>query len=214
MSVGAICFTSSGSNGGCWVVLVFPRPFFGKMGFFFPYATYAKKKKVYATYTKKKINFRRKKKRDLRQKKKSYATYAKKKNKKATYAYFHNRVTLSSPSTGTADGGVVCLIIFIFSLLTKKRTPPPLQQCAPPPALSAAGWHVSSSYSSFPPLPARRQRRNGDTGTQTGIATSDAGCSTTMLAAFRGRIKFTGVHSPLSIINVVCKQRPFPTICK
>ena len=56
MSVGAICFTSSGSNGGCWVVLVFPRPFFfffGKMGFFFPYATYAKIKKVYATYTKK-----------------------------------------------------------------------------------------------------------------------------------------------------------------
>ena len=28
MSVGAICFTSSGSNGGCWVVLVFPRLFF------------------------------------------------------------------------------------------------------------------------------------------------------------------------------------------
>ena len=51
MSVGAICFTSSGSNGGCWVVLVFPRPFLEKR-FFFPYATYAKKK-VYATYTKK-----------------------------------------------------------------------------------------------------------------------------------------------------------------
>ena len=28
MSVGAICFTSSGSNGSCWVVLVFPRLFF------------------------------------------------------------------------------------------------------------------------------------------------------------------------------------------
>ena len=78
MSVGAICFTSSGSNGGCWVVLVFPRLFFGKMGFFFPYATYAKKKKVYATYTKKKISVekknatyaKKKKLRDLRQKKK------------------------------------------------------------------------------------------------------------------------------------------------
>ena len=49
MFVGAICFTSSGSNGGCWVVLVFPRLliffFGGKKGFFFPYATYAKKKK-------------------------------------------------------------------------------------------------------------------------------------------------------------------------
>ena len=36
MSVGAICFTSCGSNGGCWVVLVFPRLFFWKKGFFFP----------------------------------------------------------------------------------------------------------------------------------------------------------------------------------
>ena len=71
MSVGAICFTSSGSNGGCWVVLVFPRLFFfffGKMGFFFPYATYAKKKSLRDLHQKK--NFRRKKKRDLRQKKK------------------------------------------------------------------------------------------------------------------------------------------------
>ena len=34
MSVGAICFTSSGSNGNCWVVLVFPRLFFVKNGFF------------------------------------------------------------------------------------------------------------------------------------------------------------------------------------
>ena len=70
MSVGAICFTSSGSNGGCWVVLVFPRLFFfGKNGFFFPIRDLRQKKKVYATYTKKKINFRRKK-RNLRQKKK------------------------------------------------------------------------------------------------------------------------------------------------
>ena len=55
MSVGAICFTSFGSNGGCWVGLVFPRPFFFFFGkrFFFPIAIYAKKK-VYATYTKKK----------------------------------------------------------------------------------------------------------------------------------------------------------------
>ena len=59
MSVGAICFTFSGSNGGCWVVLVFPRLFFGKMGFFFPYATYAKKKKI---LSKKKRNLRPKKK--------------------------------------------------------------------------------------------------------------------------------------------------------
>ena len=76
MSMGAICFTSSGSNGGCWVVLVFPRLFGGGggSGFFFP-ATYAKKK-VYATYTKK--IFRRKKNATYAQKK-SYATYAKKK---------------------------------------------------------------------------------------------------------------------------------------
>ena len=44
MSVGAICFTPSGSNGGCWVVLVFPRLFLEKR-VFFPYATYAKKNK-------------------------------------------------------------------------------------------------------------------------------------------------------------------------
>ena len=79
MSVGAICFTSSGSNGGCWVVLVFPRLFFWKNGFFSPIRDLRQKKKVYATYTKKK-NFPSKKKtrltpkkkklRDLRQKKK------------------------------------------------------------------------------------------------------------------------------------------------
>ena len=76
MSVGAICFTSSGSNGGCWVVLVFPRLFFGKMGFFSPYATYAKKKKFTRLTPKK--NFRRKKNATYA-KKKVYATYAKKK---------------------------------------------------------------------------------------------------------------------------------------
>ena len=42
MSVGAICFTSSG---GCWVALVPPPLFFLlKKGFFFPYTIYAKKK--------------------------------------------------------------------------------------------------------------------------------------------------------------------------
>ena len=76
MSVGAICFTSSGSNGGCWVVLLFPRLFFGKMGFF-SHTRLTPKKKVYATYTKKKKNFRRKKNATYA-KKKSYATYAKK----------------------------------------------------------------------------------------------------------------------------------------
>ena len=84
--MGAICFTSSGSNGGCWVVLVFPRLFFfffWKNGFFFAIRDEHQK-----------IKFPSKKKRDLRQKKKqSYATYAKK-NKKATYAHFHNRPTL------------------------------------------------------------------------------------------------------------------------
>ena len=68
MSVGAICFTSSGSNGGCWVVLVFPRLFLGKMGFF-PHTRLTPKKK-FTRLTPKKKNFRRKKKRDLRQKKK------------------------------------------------------------------------------------------------------------------------------------------------
>ena len=54
MSVGAICFTSSGSNGGCWVVLVFPRLFFffRKKGFFSPYATYAKKKSLHDLHQK------------------------------------------------------------------------------------------------------------------------------------------------------------------
>ena len=81
MSVGAICFTSSGSNGGCWVVLVFPRFFFffGKNCFFFPM-------------------------RDLRQKKKflskKNAAYSKK-NKKSSYAYFHDRATLSSHAIAT-----------------------------------------------------------------------------------------------------------------
>ena len=64
MSVGAICFTSSGSNGGCWVVLVYPPPlfcflfvFFLKKAFFFPCATYPPKK-GHATYTTKKSQSR------------------------------------------------------------------------------------------------------------------------------------------------------------
>ena len=93
MSVGAICFTSSGSNGGCWVVLVFPRFFFLKRDFFFPYATFAKKKSLCDLYQKK-ISVEKKD--ATYAKKKSYATYAKKRNKKASYTYFHNRGTLSS----------------------------------------------------------------------------------------------------------------------
>ena len=72
MSVGAICFTSSGSNGGCWVVLVFPRPppplfffFFLKNGFF-PH-TRLRPKEKFTRLTPKKISIE--KKRDLRQKK-------------------------------------------------------------------------------------------------------------------------------------------------
>ena len=84
MSVGAICFTSSGSNGGCWVVLVFPRLFFLEQGFFFSIHDFQQK-----TFPSKK------KKRDLRQKKK-LRDLLQKKNKTATYAYFHNRATLSS----------------------------------------------------------------------------------------------------------------------
>ena len=82
MSVGAICFTSSGSNGGCWVVLVFPRLFFGKMGFFFPYATYAKKKSLRDLHQKKK--FPSKKKTRLTPKKKVTRLTPKKKKKRLT----------------------------------------------------------------------------------------------------------------------------------
>ena len=103
MSVGAICFTSSGSNGGCWVVLVFPRLFLGKMGFFFHTRLTPKKKSLRDLHQKK--NFRRKKRRDLRRKKKVTRLTPKKKIKKATYAYFHNRVTLSSG--GGAPKGLV-----------------------------------------------------------------------------------------------------------
>ena len=54
MSVGAICFTSSSSNGGCWGLLVFPCLFFVFCFFekriFFPICDLRqKKKKVYVT---------------------------------------------------------------------------------------------------------------------------------------------------------------------
>ena len=113
MSVGAICFTSSGSNGGCWVVLVFPRLFFGKMGFFFPYATYAKKKKFTRLTPKKKI-FRRKKNATYAKKKKLRDLHHKK-NKKATYAYFHNRVTLSS--CAWVPEVLVCFFCVVFAVM-------------------------------------------------------------------------------------------------
>ena len=92
MSAGAKCFTSSGSNGGCWVVLVFPRLFLEKW-VFFSHTRLTPKKKVYATYTKKKFSVEKK----TRLAPKTKVTrLMPKKNKKATYAYFHNRATLSS----------------------------------------------------------------------------------------------------------------------
>ena len=95
MSVGAICFTSSGSNGGCWVVLVFPRLFFGKMGFFSPYATYAKKKKSLRDLHQKK-KFPSKKKRDLRQKKSLRDLRQKKKLRDLRQKKIKKRLTLIS----------------------------------------------------------------------------------------------------------------------
>ena len=93
MSVGAICFTSSGSNGGCWLVLVSPPPpplffYFKEKGSFFPCTIYAKKR--FTRLTPKKQNFRRTK---MRPRQKKKATYVK---KKPRYAYFHNRATFSS----------------------------------------------------------------------------------------------------------------------
>ena len=90
MSVGAICFTSSSSNGGCWVVLVSPSPRFFDKGFL-PHTRLTPNTKVLLE-----------KKRDLRQKK-SYLTYAKK--KKANYTSFRNRVTLFSLTGASLGGG-------------------------------------------------------------------------------------------------------------
>ena len=72
MCMGAICFTSSISSGGCWVVLVFSRNllFFWKR-FFFSTGDIHQRKKVYAICAKRK----------------SSATYSK---KNATFAYFRN----------------------------------------------------------------------------------------------------------------------------
>ena len=82
MSVGAICFTSSGSNGSCWVVLVPPRPpfFFEKSGFLL-YATCAEKKRSLRALHPKTVP------------KKTRFTPP---PQKASYANFHNRATLSS----------------------------------------------------------------------------------------------------------------------
>ena len=94
MSLGAICFTSSGSNGGCWVVLVFPRLFFFLEKWIFPpIRDLCQKKKVYATYTKKKFPSKKK---NAAYAKKKVMHFTPKKNEKGTFAYFHNRATLSS----------------------------------------------------------------------------------------------------------------------
>ena len=69
MSMGAICFTSCGSNGGCWVVLVFLSLFLGGEKVFF-FHTRLTTKKSYTTCTQKTTT--------------------------ASYAYFYNQATLSS----------------------------------------------------------------------------------------------------------------------
>ena len=51
MSVRATCFTSSGSNGGCWVVLVPPAPLCLEKRFLFH--KQLTQKNVYTTYAKK-----------------------------------------------------------------------------------------------------------------------------------------------------------------
>ena len=96
MSVGAICFTSSGSNGGCWVGLVFPAFFFflGKKVFFSPIRDLHPKSKFTRLTPKNKISVE---KNATCAKKKVTRLTPKKKIKKATPAYFHNRATLASP---------------------------------------------------------------------------------------------------------------------
>ena len=80
----AVCFTSSGSNGSGWVVLVFPCLFFPflEKRVFSPIRDLRQNKKVYATCTKKKISVETKPR--LLPK------------KKVTYVYFYNQATLSS----------------------------------------------------------------------------------------------------------------------
>ena len=75
MSVGAICFTSSGSNGGCWVVFVLPHLFFFlEKGVFFSIRNLWQKKSLRDLHkknlSKEKANYAKKKLHDLRQKKK------------------------------------------------------------------------------------------------------------------------------------------------
>ena len=82
ISVGAKCFTSSGSNGSCWLVLV-PPPFFLKELVFFSVRDLRPKKNLRNLHQK---NFS--KKCDLRP------------PQKASYAYFHNRAPLSSAPRG------------------------------------------------------------------------------------------------------------------
>ena len=72
--------------------------FFWKNGFFFPIRDLRQKKKSLHDLHQKKKKFPSKKKPQLTPKKKVTRLTPKKKNKKATYAYFHNRVTLSSPA--------------------------------------------------------------------------------------------------------------------
>ena len=79
MSMGAICFTFSSSNGGCWVVLVSPPPpffcFLEKRGFF-PHTPKNFLRHLHPPPKKNSVQ----KKRGLRQKK-SCVTYAKKKKR-------------------------------------------------------------------------------------------------------------------------------------
>ena len=89
MSMEAICFTSSGSNGGCWVFVVFtPPPVFFEKGFFV-YTHLIEKKNLRDLYQKNippetKVTYPEKQIRDLHRK------------RQASYAYFHNQATLSS----------------------------------------------------------------------------------------------------------------------
>ena len=84
MSVGAICFTTSSGNRGCWVVLAFfPSNlfFFLERGFFFHTRCTPKK---FANLTPERKGFGREKTRLTPQK--SYATYAKE-SPQSSYAF-------------------------------------------------------------------------------------------------------------------------------
>ena len=89
MSVGATRFTSSGSNGSCWLVCMFLPPFLWKKKGFFSISDLRQKKKFTRLTIKKCLS-------------KKTTTYAKKKGtrfspkKKANCAYFRNQPMLSS----------------------------------------------------------------------------------------------------------------------